>query len=196
MTPPSPTRSALMSRIRGKDTTPERRVRSLLHRAGLRYRLQRRVEGVRVDMAFVSARVALFIDGCFWHGCPEHYVRPRSRTEFWDGKLAENVSRDERQSRKLRDAGWNVIRVWEHEAFEVPDDVLRRVRAAMDAQSAPAAHWRVAKVEAANEDGSEEKRLLIDLTGREPTHWIHRKRTTKKWKRPTPARNTKSRRAP
>ncbi|HYO69174.1 MAG TPA: very short patch repair endonuclease, partial [Archangium sp.] len=84
------TRSEQMSRIRGKDTSPERLLRSALWRAGLRFRLQSRTPYGRPDVVFSKARVAVFIDGCFWHGCPDHYVRPRTRNDFWSSKLLEN----------------------------------------------------------------------------------------------------------
>ena len=69
----------------------------------------------RPDIVFPGARVAVFIDGCFWHGCPDHYVRPRSSEEFWSKKLAENCRRDSVQTKRLEDIGWRVCRVWEHE---------------------------------------------------------------------------------
>jgi DNA mismatch endonuclease (patch repair protein) len=105
-----------MSRIRGKDTTPEMRLRGLLWSLGLRYRLGLRVLGVRPDLVFPGTKLAIFVDGCFWHGCPEHYVRPRSdNAAFWASKLKENVERDERQTSRLEGADWRVIRIWEHE---------------------------------------------------------------------------------
>src|SRR5687768_10638296 len=105
-----------MSRIRGRNTAPEIRLRQLLWRRGLRYRLAVRVSNVRPDLVFTGARLAVFVDGCFWHGCPEHYVRPRSsNAKFWAQKLQDNVSRDERQTLRLEADGWRVLRVWEHE---------------------------------------------------------------------------------
>ena len=115
MTPPDPKRSALMSRIRGSDTTPELLLRQRLWSDGLRYRLKYKVPAGRPDLVFPGARVVVFMDGCFWHGCPDHYVRPSSRSTFWAQKLAENVERDQRQTRELEAAGWRVIRIWEHE---------------------------------------------------------------------------------
>src|SRR4051794_31349953 len=104
-----------MSRIRGANTTPELIVRRGLWKCGLRYRLHAKTPGGKADIVVPSAKFALFIDGCFWHGCPEHYVRPGSRNEFWDAKLRENVDRDRRQTLKLDAEGWTVVRVWEHE---------------------------------------------------------------------------------
>lgn len=109
-------RSENMSRIRGHDTSPEVKLRHALWRLGLRYRLKQRVSGVRPDFIFPRLKLAVFVDGCFWHGCPEHYVRPRSSTaDFWASKLAQNVSRDERQLKHLQTEGWRAIRIWEHE---------------------------------------------------------------------------------
>jgi DNA mismatch endonuclease, patch repair protein len=108
-------RSENMSRIRGRDTAPEIRLRKLLWQRGLRYRLAVRISSVRPDLVFTGPRLAVFVDGCFWHGCPEHYVRPRSsNAEFWARKLLDNVSRDERQTLRLEADGWRVLRVWEH----------------------------------------------------------------------------------
>ncbi len=177
------TRSNLMARIRGVDTSPEKRVRSVLHAAGYRYRLQRRVEGVRVDVALVGPRVALFVDGCFWHGCPEHYVRPRSRHDFWDGKLRQNVERDRRQTMDLEEAGWRVIRVWEHEAFESPGAVVGRLEKAVEGGSDRDPQWRVLEVESLTEDGNLERRRLVELRGGTTGRWVRRARTTRKWRR-------------
>lgn len=92
-----------MARIRGKDTGPEVALRRALWQAGLRYRLGMRVEGTRPDLTFPRARLVVFVDGCFWHGCPLHYVRPRTKEEFWALKLAVNTDRDRRQTVLLRD---------------------------------------------------------------------------------------------
>ncbi|MFE9804106.1 very short patch repair endonuclease [Streptomyces goshikiensis] len=109
---------ASMRGNRGKDTVPEVRLRSLIHREGLRYRVSTRpLPDLRrtADLVFTKARVAVFVDGCFWHGCPEHH-RPATRnSEFWRDKIEVNRSRDEETNRRLADAGWTVIRIWEHE---------------------------------------------------------------------------------
>lgn len=105
-----------------RDTQPELALRSALHRAGLRYRVDYRVgEGrsaPRPDIAFPRLRIAVFVDGCFWHQCPEHGVMPKSNRAFWEPKLQANVERDARQTQHLEDAGWIVIRIWEHEPAE------------------------------------------------------------------------------
>jgi DNA mismatch endonuclease (patch repair protein) len=107
-----------MSRQRSRDTGPERALRSLLHQRGLRFRLhQRPVPGVRrqADIVFRRARVAVFVDGCFWHSCPDHATSPRANGAWWRDKLAANVTRDRDTDERLREAGWVVVRVWEHE---------------------------------------------------------------------------------
>lgn len=121
------TRSELMRRVRGKHSSAERALRSAFHTAGLRFRLHRRVEGVAVDMAFPGSRVAVFVDGCFWHGCPEHATFPKTNQEYWLPKLAANRERDRRQATRIRAAGWRVFRVWEHECFPVADRLVNRI---------------------------------------------------------------------
>lgn len=124
-------RSQQMSRIKGRDTAPELALRRELHHRGLRFRVQRRTEGSRPDVVFVSRRVAVFVDGCFWHGCPEHYIAPKSRQEFWKSKLRDNRRRDRQQDEVLTDAGWRVIRVWEHEISADLEAVADRVVGAL-----------------------------------------------------------------
>lgn len=107
-----------MSAARNKDTKPELDVRRILHAHGLRYRVGYAVPGSRrrtIDIAFTRAKMAVFLDGCFWHGCPEHGTRPRSNSEWWDQKLAANTARDADTNRLLVAAGWTVLRFWEHE---------------------------------------------------------------------------------
>jgi len=108
-------RSANMSRIRGTNTKPEILLRKALWRKGLRYRLHSKIEGIRSDIVFKKNRLAIFVDGCFWHGCPLHYVRPRSKSEFWADKLGANTARDQAQTLRLIEDGWTVLRFWEHE---------------------------------------------------------------------------------
>ncbi len=112
-------RSERMARVRSRDTKPEQRVRSFLHAAGFRYRLQRRVEGIRPDLLFATRRVALFVHGCIWHRHPDPacpFTRtPKSRVAFWEAKFAENIARDARQKSELEAAGWRVIIIWECE---------------------------------------------------------------------------------
>lgn len=137
-----------MSRIRGRDTSPEVELRHAVWRLGLRYRLNQRVAGIRPDFLFPGIRLAVFVDGCFWHGCPDHYVRPRNSTAaFWASKLSQNVARDERQLKQLQADGWRVIRVWEHEVENRLCPTASFIReVALGAQSIPAERWVVTSV--------------------------------------------------
>jgi DNA mismatch endonuclease (patch repair protein) len=178
------TRSEQMSRIRGKDTSPERLLRSALWRAGLRFRLQARTPHGRPDVVFARARVAVFIDGCFWHGCPEHYVRPRTRNDFWSAKLLENVVRDRRQTLQLEAEGWRICRFWEHQVFESLPEVVDTVRSALhDAQWNPPTSWRVVQVDALPGEGDMERRWLEDLRNSLTRDSVVAQRSTRKWKR-------------
>jgi DNA mismatch endonuclease (patch repair protein) len=118
---------------RGRDTRPEVEVRRELHRRGLRFRKHARpVPDLRcqVDILFPRQRVAVFVDGCFWHGCPMHGRRPRSNASFWAAKVDRNRARDTRNDAALDAAGWRVVRVWEHEdPTAVADRVEELVRA-------------------------------------------------------------------
>jgi DNA mismatch endonuclease (patch repair protein) len=130
--PTSMAASAVMRGNRRRDTRPEQLVRSHLHALGLRFRVDHTIDTgghrVRADIAFTRARVAVFVDGCFWHGCPEHGNRPRVNTGYWGPKLRRNVDRDKRNNRELEDAGWTVLRVWEHEE---PTHAALRIRGAV-----------------------------------------------------------------
>ncbi|MGC1185191.1 MAG: very short patch repair endonuclease [Candidatus Dormiibacterota bacterium] len=103
-----------------RDTGPEVRLRRLLHAAGFRYRVNYsvRVDGSRpvsVDIAFTGVQVAVFVDGCFWHSCPEHGSVPKVNAQYWPAKLRRNAERDLETTRRLQRAGWEVARFWEHE---------------------------------------------------------------------------------
>lgn len=120
-----------MSEARRRDTKPEIDVRRLLHARGLRYRVAYPVPGMArrsIDIAFTRAKIAVFLDGCFWHGCVDHGTRPRANTGWWDAKLQRNAARDSETNDVLRAAGWQVLRFWEHEAPEV---VAARIVAAV-----------------------------------------------------------------
>src|SRR5919197_1597525 len=125
---PARRKTAVMRGNRRVDTTPERRVRSLLHAVGYRFRKDYRIDvpgaRVRPDIVFVRRRVAVFVDGCFWHRCPEHGTSPRANSHYWGPKLAHNVARDQRVDRALQVAGWTVLRIWEHVA---PEDAAARI---------------------------------------------------------------------
>lgn len=106
-------RRLCMSRNQGRDTKPEIALRKACWALGLRYRLNAKLPG-RPDFVLPRHRVAVFVDGCFWHGCPEHYQAPATRRGFWHQKLEGTRRRDALVSRQLTDAGWTVVRVWEH----------------------------------------------------------------------------------
>lgn len=129
------TRSEHMSRVRGKHSAAERAFRSALHAIGLRFRLHRRIEGIAVDIVLPGPRVAVFIDGCFWHGCPRHATFPKTNQDYWVPKLAENRIRDRRQTARLRAAGWRVFRVWEHQCLPPPARVADRIAEACRSSS-------------------------------------------------------------
>ena len=104
------------------DTKPELALRRALHKQGYRYRKDYRLDlagaRVRPDIAFTARRVAVFVDGCFWHCCPDHGTQPAANTWYWEPKLARNVARDRAADLALAAAGWRVVRVWEHESLE------------------------------------------------------------------------------
>lgn len=113
--------SRRMARQRRRDTEPEMRLRRELHRRGLRYRVDAPLPGMRrrrADIVFTRARLAVFVDGCFWHGCPEHKTAPARNAAWWTLKLARNIERDRETDLHLDSLGWGVLRVWEHEDME------------------------------------------------------------------------------
>ncbi|WP_432109672.1 very short patch repair endonuclease [Streptomyces sp. AA1529] len=121
-----------MQAIRSRDTTPERKIRQLVHAQGARYRVSARpLPGLRrtADMVFRPVKVAVFIDGCYWHGCAEHYVPPKTNSGYWSDKVARNIARDRDTDHKLKEAGWLVLRFWEHEeSGDCADKILAEVR--------------------------------------------------------------------
>lgn len=124
-----------MQSNRRRETSPELAVRRLLHARGLRYRVDVPLDfdrRRRADIVFPAARLVVFIDGCFWHGCPEHYSVPATNAEFWATKRTKNMARDIETTSRLESAGWHVMRFWEHEPpVAVVDDVAdtyRRLR--------------------------------------------------------------------
>ncbi len=118
--PSSPNVSAVMRRNLKTESKPEVLLRSQLHRRGLRYRKNKAVRvGDLVtypDVVFGSARIAVFVDGCFWHKCPEHGTQPKANSLYWREKLERNVARDRRVDAAMTARGWRVVRVWEHES--------------------------------------------------------------------------------
>ena len=119
-----------MQRQRRRDTAPELALRRELHRRGLRYRVDHQVLPElrrRADIVFLGARVACFCDGCFFHRCPIHATSPKANGPWWAAKLAKNVERDRDTDQRLQDAGWLVIRVWEHDDVVVAADAIESV---------------------------------------------------------------------
>ena len=126
----SPGRRRNMRANHSRDTAPEMALRRLLHAAGLRYRVSARpLRRVRrtADLVFGPARVAVFVDGCFWHCCPEHGTEPKINTAYWTPKLERNVERDRETDALLTDAGWLSVRVWEHEDPKVAARRVERI---------------------------------------------------------------------
>ncbi|MEV6791637.1 very short patch repair endonuclease [Streptomyces sp. NPDC051320] len=119
-----------MQAIRSRDTKPERLIRSLVHAGGLRYRVAAKpLSSLRrtADLVFRPTKVAVFIDGCYWHGCPEHYVPPKTNPGYWSGKVAGNMARDRDTDQRLAEEGWTVLRFWEHESPEECSRTILRV---------------------------------------------------------------------
>jgi DNA mismatch endonuclease (patch repair protein) len=121
-------RSEVMSKIRSKNTKLELTLRKALFKVGLRgYRLDVKLPG-SPDIAFPRAKVAVFVDGCFWHGCPLCYSAPETNSQFWRNKIIENHERDQRANKNLDEIGWTVIRVWEHEIGKHLDDCVAYIK--------------------------------------------------------------------
>jgi DNA mismatch endonuclease (patch repair protein) len=121
-----------MQRQARRDTKPELALRRELHRLGLRYRVDHAViPGVRrrADVVFARAKVAVYVDGCFWHGCPQHATKPKANAEWWEDKLSANVARDRDTDERLRVAGWTVVRHWEHEDMSSAARTIRSMMA-------------------------------------------------------------------
>ncbi|RYF39368.1 MAG: very short patch repair endonuclease [Comamonadaceae bacterium] len=119
-----------MQANKGKDTGPELAVRSLLHRKGLRFRVNQPLpfnRRRRADITFTRVGLFIFIDGCFWHGCPDHYVEPKTRAAYWSAKVASNTKRDADTDARLIAAGHSVLRAWEHEP---PSETAAAIEAA------------------------------------------------------------------
>lgn len=119
-------RSAVMRRVKGRDTSLERKVRSALHRRGLRFRLRYPLPG-KPDIVFVRARVVIFIDSCFWHGCPQHLRMPKSNQDYWQRKIQRNIERDDQINTSYRYSDWESLRFWEHELKEDFDACIEKI---------------------------------------------------------------------
>ncbi|NTF83610.1 very short patch repair endonuclease [Rhizobium rhizogenes] len=119
-------RSYCMSQIRSRDTAPEMALRRALHWRGLRFRVRMKLFG-KPDVVFTAARLVVFVDGCFWHGCPHHGKRPKSNQDYWTVKLARNHARDLEVTAALEAEGWTVLRFWDHEISDDLDAVVATV---------------------------------------------------------------------
>jgi len=131
--PSSPPVTAVMLGNRSRDTKPEVALRSILHRRGFRFRKRHTIRlgsgrWTQPDVVFTRDRLAVFVDGCFWHMCPVHSTSPRVNSAYWGPKLDRNVARDRDTDSRLRDLGWQVVRAWEHES---PEDVAAVVEATL-----------------------------------------------------------------
>lgn len=117
---------------RSRDTKPELIVRRCLHASGLRYRVHVRPIrdwNRRADIVFPRAKIAVFVNGCFWHGCPDHYTEPKTNAEYWAPKITRNKERDKETFTRLKSEGWLVIPIWEHEDLQKKSQmVARRIR--------------------------------------------------------------------
>lgn len=126
-----PLTSARMRAQRRRDTAPEVALRRELHRRGARFFVDRaplRSLRRRADLVFPRKKVAVYVDGCFWHSCPQHATSPKTNAQWWADKLAANVVRDRDTDARLAAAGWRVVRIWEHED---PTEAADRVQAAL-----------------------------------------------------------------
>lgn len=128
----SATTRKVMQGNRSRDTKPELAVRRLVHSRGLRYRVNARVEADlrrTADMLFTRARVAVFVDGCYWHGCPVHFTLPKAHSDYWREKIATNRLRDTETNSLLEERGWTILRFWSHEPpVTVADQIEVTVR--------------------------------------------------------------------
>jgi DNA mismatch endonuclease (patch repair protein) len=137
----SPEAQRRMQATRRRDTAPEIALRSSVHRLGLRYRVDRSpLPNVRrrADLVFFGARVAVYVDGCFWHGCPLHATWPKANADWWRAKLDANQQRDADTDAQLARAGWIVVRCWEHED---PDEAASRVAQVVGARRRSPGSW-------------------------------------------------------
>jgi len=119
-------RRRCMSSVRNKNTGLEMKLRRALWKAGLRYRVNFKLLG-KPDIVFPKRKLAIFIDGCFWHGCPIHGTSPETNAEFWKTKIKVNIERDLQVTSQLKNMGWLVIRVWGHEIKECLDVVIKNI---------------------------------------------------------------------
>ncbi len=127
--PPSATNNNVLKSMKGnrsKDTKPELLLRSAIHKRGFRYRLHYDIQG-KPDIVFPSKRVAVFVDGCFWHRCPKCYKEPKTNTNYWRKKISRNQQRAKSVNRQLKRDDWTVMRVWEHEIIDNLDRSVEKI---------------------------------------------------------------------
>jgi DNA mismatch endonuclease, patch repair protein len=116
-----------MSKIQAKNTGPELKLRTLIRAEGIRgYRIHYNLPG-KPDIVFTKKKIVVFIDGCFWHKCPICFQEPETRKEFWMKKIQSNIDRDKKVNEQLKNDGWSVIRIWEHEIKKEPEEALRKI---------------------------------------------------------------------
>jgi DNA mismatch endonuclease, patch repair protein len=139
----SPRVRKVMQATPSRDTAPEKALRSIMHRMGLRFRKDiEPIEGVRckADVVFRKAKVCVFVDGCFWHGCPKHFRPPKTNTEWWLEKVQDNQERDTKKTMLIKKHSWMVLRYWEHEiqsdnAVKIAMKISRAVKKRINAQT-------------------------------------------------------------
>ena len=128
--PPSATNYNVLKSMkgnRGKNTKPEMMLRSALHKEGLRIRIHYNLIG-KPDIVFSSHKLTVFVDGCYWHGCPKCYKEPKTNTEYWKNKIARNKQRARTVNRQLNRDGWSVMRIWEHDVLKNIDSAITRIK--------------------------------------------------------------------
>lgn len=178
-------RSEQMSRIANANTAPERRVLDALALMDVPFVANGRAPVGRPDVVLDEHHVAVFIDGCFWHGCPTHYVRPTARADFWAEKLLENTTRDREQTGALEALGWRVVRAWEHEVFVDLDAVMARIERAIAGEVPHEDEaWRVYRVDELDRATRLERRFLVSLREPRRESVLDGRRNTAKWKVP------------
>jgi DNA mismatch endonuclease, patch repair protein len=125
---PKEVRSKVMSRIRSKNTKPELLLRKTLWHLGYRgYRIHNQKIPGKPDIVFTKKKIAIFIDGCFWHGCPQCFVEPKSNRDYWLPKIRRTIERDKMQNVRLQSDGWNVIRIWEHDIKQNNQKMIQKI---------------------------------------------------------------------
>ena len=166
--PPKPSSVAASARMkanRGRDTSPELRLRQELHNRDMRYRTHMTVlPGSRrnVDIVFSRVRLAVFVDGCFWHGCPVHGSMAKANREYWETKIAENQQRDRDTDVRLRSQGWTPLHIWEHQPVKDAADLVQET------------YSRLLGSISSESEVNAESRSLAEAEGAEQTGWKHR----------------------